>query len=394
MKQIYHIFLALLFFMAPSFAETPPIPQKKQISQDYYQKRLAEENKEKSSLEKQLRNAERELESTKKEMVEIAASIQDNEKSLARIEEQTTRLEDERTKLEDRLQNDRLAISKLVTALERIRRVPPQALLARPDTPLKTAQSAMMLSDIIPTLNNKAQKLKEDLQRKQEITEELESHREKELTRMATLKTEQKKIQALFDKRQELFKKTRLDYKAQQIEVQKISRQSRNLKDLVEKLDEKRRQAQENAKSNAAVKKAVLTAPAISMPSFGSPRLPVSGIITTRYQDLDKFGAKSEGIRIEARSEALVVAPLSGIIRFAGPFKNYDSMVIIEHQDGYHSLIGGLSRLQAMVGQAVNAGEPLGNLKNTTHQGKPTLYYELRYRGRAVNPAKKFTDLG
>ena len=86
---------------------------------------------------------------------------------------------------------------------------------------------------------------------------------------------------------------------------------------------------------------------------------------------------------------------MGGVIRFSGHFKNYGNMVIIEHEDGYHSLVAGLEKIDTVVGQNIIAGEPLGLLHyEGSRSDKPVLYYELRYNGKAVNPAKKFSDLG
>lgn len=394
--------LLITLYPAHSFAQTPPKPQKKNISQEYYKQRLDDENKEQADLKAKMDGIEKDLKGTKSKLVEVAESIQENEKELAEIETKTAALEQEQAELQEKLTHDRLATSKLITALERIRRVPPQALIARPEAPLKTAQSAMLLSDIIPTLTQKAQELKDDLARRDTIAAELKSEKDKALERSEELKQEQQQIAALLDKRESLFKQTRQDYKAQEIEVQKISRQSKNLKDLVEKLEDNkekelaREKAQALAREQAkeTIRKAAVTSPPVVMPASGAARLPISGVIKIRYNDTDKFGAKSEGIRIEGRSNAIVVAPMAGIIRFAGPFKNYDNMAIIEHEGGYHSLVAGLEKVEVMVGQSVNAGEPLGKLKSTTNGAKPALYYELRYKGRAINPARKFADLG
>src|SRR5690606_23504711 len=107
----------------------------------------------------------------------------------------------------------------------------------------------------------------------------------------------------------------------------------------------------------------------------------------------DDIGAKSEGIRIEARNGALVVAPLGGIVRYSGDFRNYGKMVIIEHKNGYHSLVAGLARIDTVEGQSLEAGEPLGVLATQNGQ-KPVLYYELRLNGQSVDPARKIGDLG
>ena len=100
------------------------------------------------------------------------------------------------------------------------------------------------------------------------------------------------------------------------------------------------------------------------------------------------------GVVIESRPRSTVVAPMSGKILYANKFKNYGKLIIIEHKDGYHSLVAGLGKIDTVVGQVVIAGEPLGTLSVTSTQGgRPTLYYELRKNGKSVNPSKKLIGL-
>jgi septal ring factor EnvC (AmiA/AmiB activator) len=80
-----------------------------------------------------------------------------------------------------------------------------------------------------------------------------------------------------------------------------------------------------------------------------------------------------------------VVAPYDGRVEFAGAFKGYGQILIIRHSDGYISLISGLSKLAANVGDDVTAGEPVGSLSD--NELKPKLYYELRYQNRPVDPS-------
>ena len=117
-------------------------------------------------------------------------------------------------------------------------------------------------------------------------------------------------------------------------------------------------------------------------------------MIKTRYNEEDDFGAKSKGVSIEGYGGALIVAPMGGVIRFAGYFKNYGNMLIIEHKNGYHSLVAGLEKIDTVVDQSVVAGEPLGHLYQSKSGNPPTLYFELRHKGKAIDPARKFSDLG
>ncbi|MGY8959212.1 MAG: murein hydrolase activator EnvC family protein, partial [Alphaproteobacteria bacterium] len=81
-----------------------------------------------------------------------------------------------------------------------------------------------------------------------------------------------------------------------------------------------------------------------------------------------------------------VIAPFDGKVVFSGPFRNYGQILIIEHRGGYHTVLAGLSRIDATVGQWLLAGEPVGVLAARS-QGKPTLYVELRHNGQPINPA-------
>lgn len=397
--------LAGLIFSSAAVSETPPpVPPSKAISLDNYKTRLDEESRFQAELESKMKDASQKMSSTQDKMVEISKSVRANEKELQQIESRIDDLEADKGTLESSLQEQRSAIAKLVLALERIRRVPPQALIAKPDAPLKNAQSAMLLGDILPLIHEKAEGLKTDIEKQAGIVAELHEKKEAALLRSDTLRKEYESLATLTQEREDLFKKTQQDYKAQEIEVQRVSQSAKNLKDLVKKLEEKRAQEEREAKARQkelaaaaaaqnkkAQQKPVRTA---AIPPSGNAQLPVSGVIKTRYNDPDKYGAKSQGVRIEGRAGGLVVAPMGGVIRFAGPFKGYDNMVIIEHKDGYHSLVAGMETISAMVGQNVAAGEPLGKLKNSTNHGKPAVYYELRLNGNAVDPARKLTDLG
>jgi len=87
---------------------------------------------------------------------------------------------------------------------------------------------------------------------------------------------------------------------------------------------------------------------------------------------------------VETRSAAPVVAPADGEVAFAGPFRGYGLLLILEVGDGYHVLISGLSRIDAALGTQVRKGDPVGTVDDA--DGKPALYVELRRQGRPIDP--------
>jgi septal ring factor EnvC (AmiA/AmiB activator) len=70
---------------------------------------------------------------------------------------------------------------------------------------------------------------------------------------------------------------------------------------------------------------------------------------------------------------------------FAGPFRGYGQIVIIEHEGDMHSLIGGFGRMDVSVGQKVAQGEPLG-LVDGPPASRRDVYFELRNQGDPIDP--------
>ena len=116
----------------------------------------------------------------------------------------------------------------------------------------------------------------------------------------------------------------------------------------------------------------------------GDMPFPARGRVVVRFGQSDEQKQLSKGISIETRADAQVIAPFNGQVVFAGPFRGYGLLLIIEHGEGYHTLLAGMARIDAAVGQHLATGEPVGVMGQG--EGKPLLYVELRHNGQPVNP--------
>jgi septal ring factor EnvC (AmiA/AmiB activator) len=112
--------------------------------------------------------------------------------------------------------------------------------------------------------------------------------------------------------------------------------------------------------------------------------IPVVGRIVEGFGDPTQYGRESRGVTVETRPGAPVVAPRDGAVAFAGEFRGYGQLLILELGDGYHVLISGLSRIDAALGTQVRKGEPVGTVDEA--DGKSALYVELRRQGRPIDP--------
>lgn len=397
----YALFLAAFLFTAPALAQDAPVPAHHPSAQIERDKQGAESKK--AELEKQAQSISGEMRSTQKTLVDIAARMKRNEANLNELERRMVKSRKEQEEIEARLRKDKGSIGTLVLALERLDRTPPEAILARPGAPLETAQSAMLLQSILPGIYGRAESLKKDLSRLDEILTQMEKDKIATRDTAKELEARQAEIATLLKKRKGLYEQTRTGIRDQEAALREISARAENLKDLVARIE--RREEEERTRlasaSTAARVRPDESAPAprsaaraTPIPRAGAAQLPVSGMILTGYKQVDDIGAESQGLTIQGRPNALVVAPMGGIVRYAGYFKNYGEIIIVEHQKDYHSLIAGLARIDTVVGQSVAAGEPVGALaRSSSGGGRPTLYYELRLKGEPVNPARKFSGL-
>lgn len=384
------LFLAGLLISAQA-----PIPSAHPAKEIETQKRITEEKE--KQLKAEMRALKNKLGKTKDEMVSVASSIKTNEKTLIELESKISQKKIEQSALREKLDSDKASLSNLVMALERVRRVPPEALIARPGSPIKTAQSAMLLNSILPTIYSRAETVRANLETLNAVTKSLEEDRENALATARKLESNHKKLSKLMASRKNLYVETTAEHKKQQAELKRISAQATNLRDLVTRIEKKRKkeEAEQKKRSQQANYSGASRAlPKTPIPKAGAAQLPISGFIKTAYGRTDDIGAVSKGIKIQGRGKALVVAPMGGVVEYAGTFKGYGNIIILRHQKNYHSLIAGLDKIDTIVGRAVNAGEPIGKMPSSTSEdGEPILYYELRYKGKPVNPSKKISGL-
>ena len=110
--------------------------------------------------------------------------------------------------------------------------------------------------------------------------------------------------------------------------------------------------------------------------------LPVAGVLVIGFGDGVNGGPPSRGLTIAAAAGAQVVAPAAGRVAFAGPYRGFGAIVILDHSGGWTSLVTGLGRVDVRVGDVLVGGAPLGIIGT----GGAQLTLELRHDGQPVNP--------
>jgi septal ring factor EnvC (AmiA/AmiB activator) len=119
---------------------------------------------------------------------------------------------------------------------------------------------------------------------------------------------------------------------------------------------------------------------------------PVSGRVVVPYGKYTdpkfKITVLRNGIEIKSAIGAKPKAVAGGRVVYADWFKGYGLLLIINHSNGYHSLYGNLTEIFHKTGDIINKGTTVGKIGKSSFLNIPTLYFEIRHKGKPVNPMK------
>jgi septal ring factor EnvC (AmiA/AmiB activator) len=133
----------------------------------------------------------------------------------------------------------------------------------------------------------------------------------------------------------------------------------------------------------------------------GKLPVPAQGRRVLSFGEKTQYGGQSKGIVLETRHNAQVTSPCDGWIVYAGEFRSYGQLLIINAGGGYHVLVAGLSQIDVQPGQFVLAAEPVGTMsgaprtarvttqvsaQDSAPSNSPVLYVEFRKDGQPIDP--------
>ncbi len=118
-------------------------------------------------------------------------------------------------------------------------------------------------------------------------------------------------------------------------------------------------------------------------------RQPVNGKIIEKFGESNNYLTKN-GIIFEPRINSYVISPIQGVVKYAGDFRSYGKLVIIVNEKGYHCILSGMDELMTIAGNRVLVGEPVAkNNFKTGGKNKKRVYFELRYKGKVIDPKRE-----
>jgi len=352
------------------------------------------------------------LEQLRAQMIDAAKAAQEQEAQITELEATLDELRASENEKTAALLERRAQLAKTLGALERLALYPPEALAAFPESPVDTVRSALLLRAAVPAVEAQASELRFDLSVLQNLRVQIGAERNALEAAKRQLTNDHLRLANLFGRKDQLYRETEAARRAAEDHMNKLSSQARDLRDLMDRIeaDRARREAAERARREELARVTPTPPPAetspearsgdtklASIPADQAPSirpisaaqgrltLPARGEIVKEFGVNEEFGNISKGITLRTRPGAQVVASYDGQVAFTGPFRGYGQILIIEHSEGYHTLLSGLSRIDVAAGQWVLAGEPVG-IMGSGESGGPELYVELRRNGRPIDP--------
>lgn len=374
---------------------TVPSAAQKQTDLEAVEKELQEAKSRKQGLEKQQEKLAQELRNLSKQLVNAAEEVREKEITLTRLELEMQELDQERTTLETAFNQRRQQFSESLAALQRLSRQPPQLLLLRPTSATKTARTASLLNTVLPEVRAQAEQLKSELGVIRSVNQQLLAKRESQQVELANLTGAHEDLDALIAKRNQERQRLAVatDEEAKRIEA--LVKESRTLAELLKKLEDEQERLANTPKPQqrpSTVGRDNRVTGSFTAAKGKLPN-PAFGELLIEFGERTAQG-RSQGIRILTRSQSPVLSPFDGTVMYAGEFRSYGEILIIQHSDGYHSVLAGMQQLNGGVGQWVLSGEPVGKMgvASTAYkqpknpEGNPVLYVELQRNGKAVDP--------
>jgi len=369
----------------------------------------------------------RESEALSDELQQVAADAGAWEREVADVERTLQTLLQETAMRREELAVARGRLSAVTGALLRMSLLPPEVLAMRPAAPGEMVRASLVMRSMMPRLEAEVAQLRHRLADLEGLEAQIEKENAEALAARERLRGERERLASLLQRRRELLKVTENERAEALAEARALSASAQDLKALIDSAARRvgmgppqvPRVPPKDGKAPAALAVALLNesdrggdgggdtlepgerqaqvAPKVAATAVlrdlallgdepGGMTWPVSGRVVQRFGEGREERA---GLRLAGEPGATVVSPYDAVVVYAGPFRGYGLVLILEHSGGYHSVLAELGLIHALLGQRVVAGEPVGALTEES-EGAPELYVELRRSGGPIDPEPWF----
>ena len=331
-------------------------------------------------------------------LLDTAARIKVMEDRISAAEARVPTLDAREAGLRRSLESRRAVLGEVLAAVARLSRRPAPAIMLQPEDALSSVRSAILLNAVVPELRSETEVLVADLTELSRVRSDLVTEREGLRDNRAYLEEERTRLAALVEERQRRLTEGEKALESERARALALSKQVDTVSDLVVRIEkeiETAARAAEAATTSSAYNDPGRITAAISFAqSKGRLPLPASGTRVREFGATDGSGGTNKGITLATRASAQVTAPCDGWVVYAGPFRSYGRLLIINAGGGYHVLLAGMEQFTVDLGQFVLTGEPVAVMGSGSKMAsataatasQPLLYIEFRKDGTSIDP--------
>lgn len=398
---------------SPHTLETAAEKAQREIELRQLEEALAASSESRARLEAEIGELKIDTARLNAELIDTAERARAAEERIGAVEQRLQTLTASEGAIRRSLLARRAVIGEVLAALQRMGRRPPPAVLVRAEDMLSAIRTAMLLGAVVPELRAETETLAGDLAELVRLKSAIVGDREAFRRELADLLREQERLDVLTAARQERMAEAQQTSATERAHAADLAAQAKTLKELIDgferELGATRRGAEDAkraAESQAREARERFAAAALRDPARLAPKLPfseargllprpVSGQTLRSFGADDGYGGTTRGISITTRARAVVTSPADGWVAFAGPFRSFGRLLIINAGSGYYLLLAGMDHISVEVGQFVLAGEPVASMgevsslppaASSSETGDPVLYVEFRKDGGSIDP--------
>jgi septal ring factor EnvC (AmiA/AmiB activator) len=344
-------------------------------------------------LDQQAGMAREEAERARRRAAAMAARIQEAEADIQMAQARLAIIARLQRAQASRLAERQGPVVKLTAALQMMARRPLALALAQPGSMTDAVHMRAVLGAVLPVIRERTAGLRAELDRSRALRATAQQAADALTDSRMKLTQRQSDLRALEARKRVAAQALRSDAGLEEDRALALGERARDIVDLMDQLESAGdlrdrlaalsgpvlRPARPDQASAVSSGEAPERPPAASGPP--PYRLPVVGQLVTGMGEVSTSGVRSRGLTLATQVNAQLVAPTAGRIAFAGPYRGYGQILIIDHGQGWTTLLTGLHRLSVTVGETVRQGDPVG-IAGTGH---PTITIELRRNGRPID---------
>ena len=347
-------------------------------------------------------------------LIETAARVNADQAMVADAESRLAGLTGREDAAKHSLEARRAVVAEVLAALQRMGRKPPPALLVDPEDVLKAIRTSMLLGAVLPGMRAETERLVADLTELTRTRVAIETERRGLDAELSSLAAERERMAALVDARQAALGRAQGEMQAAAATATRLAGEAGSLKDLIGRMERDNaaaaRAAEAARQSDAKLAQAAPTAGIAAAPFQDSARLapavafdktrgllplPVAGTLLRGFGEDDGLRGIEKGLLVETQASAPVAAPADGWISYAGPYRSFGQLLILNVGAGYYIVLAGMDRINVGLGQFVLAGEPVAMMGDGSTKtaaavalgaARPVLYVEFRKDGATIDP--------